>query len=125
MKKLWIALAFINFIKFNYSNNIQNTKIIEWNSHINLDEEILFLVFTKEWCHYCKILMPIIDELDKILPTQIKICTIDCEKYPEMADKFQIKTVPSMFLVKKGHITKYSGERNATVINNWLKKNIE
>ena len=99
------------------------TNLIQWNPSINLDNETIFLIFSQVWCPPCKALIPVINEVDKILPKAIKICKIDCEEHPELAHRFGIRSVPTTILVHKGNIIKYNGSRDARSISQWLVDN--
>ena len=55
--------------------------------------------FYTTWCTYCKNQNPILEELSK---DDIWIGKLDCDKHPEIAQKYGITGFPSFILFKNG-----------------------
>lgn len=68
------------------------------------NEEILFIDFFASWCGPCQMLAPSIDKLANEHP-EAKILKIDVDAYPSLAAQFNVQSIPSLFVVKKGVIT--------------------
>lgn len=80
-------------------------KIHEINSHnfenyIN-KHEILILDFWANWCAPCKNFSPIFDKVANLYP-EITFAKIDIEKEQELAQVFEIRSVPHLMVLKKG-----------------------
>ncbi len=72
-----------------------------------LDSEIPVLVdFWAPWCMPCKMMAPILDELASDMEGKIKIAKINDEESEnqELAQKYQIQSIPNMKLFKEGKI---------------------
>jgi len=72
-----------------------------------LDSEIPVLVdFWAPWCMPCKMMAPILDELASDMEGKIKIAKINTEESEnqELAQKYQIQSIPNMKLFKEGKI---------------------
>lgn len=68
--------------------------------------ELLF--FTGEWCMACKEMYPIIDELKKL--NTCKVTTIDVGENADKANKYGVKMLPSIVVLKEGEmLSKASG----------------
>jgi thioredoxin 1 len=68
---------------------------------VNGDKPVL-IDFHADWCGPCKVLSPIIQEVAKELDGKVRVIKIDVDKNPALADKFQIRGVPTMLLFKDG-----------------------
>ncbi|MFQ3326131.1 MAG: thioredoxin 1 [Salibacteraceae bacterium] len=68
---------------------------------VNGDKPVL-IDFHADWCGPCKVLSPIIQEVAKELDGKVRVIKIDVDKNPALADKFQIRGVPTMMLFKDG-----------------------
>lgn len=68
-----------------------------------IDSETPVLVdFYADWCAPCKMLTPILKEVKETLGEQLKIIKIDVDKNGSLADRFQVRGVPTMILFKNG-----------------------
>lgn len=57
--------------------------------------------FWAAWCGPCKMLLPIIEELaDEV--TDVKICKVNVDEQPELAEKYNVMTIPTLILFKDG-----------------------
>jgi thioredoxin 1 len=58
--------------------------------------------FHAEWCAPCKSQSPILVELSRELNGKLKVIKIDVDKNPEIANRYQIRSVPTLALFKNG-----------------------
>lgn len=58
--------------------------------------------FYAEWCGPCKMLMPLIEELDK--SEDILVVKVDVDSFGEIAQKFRIMAVPTLLYFKDGNL---------------------
>lgn len=72
-----------------------------FNALIDSDQLVL-IDFSAEWCGPCKMLAPILKDVKHELGDSIKIVKIDVDKNQPLANKFQVRGVPTMLLFKKG-----------------------
>ena len=58
--------------------------------------------FYATWCGPCQTLAPILQDVKKDLGEQVKIIKVDVDKNRELAQKFQVRGVPTLMLFKSG-----------------------
>ena len=80
---------------------IKNIMTNSFNSILNTEVPVL-IDFYATWCGPCKTLSPILDSLKKELGSSIKIIKIDVDKNQPLAQKYNVKGVPTLLLFKNG-----------------------
>ncbi len=75
----------------------------------NFEQEVLksekpvLLDFWASWCGPCRMVSPIVDEIAEEHP-EIKVCKVNVDEEPELAAKFEVMSIPSLFVIKNGEI---------------------
>ena len=62
--------------------------------------------FCAEWCGPCKMIAPVLKELADAYKDKIKIAKIDVDAEGELAQKFNIVSIPTLLLFNKGQVVK-------------------
>lgn len=76
----------------------------------NFEKEVLqsekpvLLDFSAEWCGPCNMLAPVIKELANE-QTDFKVCKVDVDQQQELAQKFQVSSIPTILVFKDGKVT--------------------
>ena len=60
--------------------------------------------FFAEWCGPCKMLAPLIDELDK--KHNIKVLKVDVDELSDLAREFRVMSIPTLVVLKDGKMVK-------------------
>jgi len=67
------------------------------------DSEIPVLVdFGAPWCPPCVMLEPVIERLSKDYEGKLKVVSINTDNSPDLAQRFQIRGVPTLIIFKSG-----------------------
>ena len=79
----------------------------------NFNEEVLhsdrpvLLDFWASWCGPCRMVGPILDEIAEERE-DIKVCKINIDEEPELANEYQIMSIPSLIVLRDGKIVSRS-----------------
>jgi thioredoxin 1 len=65
---------------------------------------IVLADFFATWCGPCKMIAPVLEELDQDMGNQVKIVKIDVDQNQETANKFGIMSIPTLLVMKDGKI---------------------
>jgi thioredoxin 1 len=65
---------------------------------------IVLADFFATWCGPCKMIAPVLEELDQDKGNQVKIVKIDVDQNQETANKFGIMSIPTLLVMKDGKV---------------------
>jgi len=77
-------------------------KIDDENFSQTISNEVVLVDFFAEWCGPCRMLAPILDALAEELDGKVTFGQIDVDQSPKTTTTFQITSVPTLILFKKG-----------------------
>lgn len=63
---------------------------------------VKLLDFWAVWCGPCKIMNPIIEELEKELAGKVEVVKINVDEKPEEAQKYGVMSIPTYIVLKDG-----------------------
>ena len=70
-----------------------------------LNSEIPVLVdFFATWCGPCKMMSPVVEELEKELEGKAKVFKIDTDEERDLAIKYGIMSIPTFIVFKNGEV---------------------
>ena len=70
------------------------------------DKPVL-LDFFAVWCGPCKMIAPILDEIAEERE-DIKVCKVNVDEEPELAARYQVMSIPTLFVIKDGQVVNQS-----------------
>ena len=60
--------------------------------------------FWAEWCMPCKMIAPALEEIASEYSGKLKIAKVDVDSEPDLAQKFNVVSIPTLLLFKNGEI---------------------
>lgn len=72
-------------------------KIIQGETPVVVD-------FFATWCAPCKMMAPILEQVKAQLGEEVRIIKIDVDRNPQLAAQYQIRSVPSLKIFRKGAV---------------------
>lgn len=67
------------------------------------NEGVTLVDFWAKWCGPCKMLAPVLEGVEKELE-QVKFVKVDVDENGDLADKYQISTIPTLLIFKDGKV---------------------
>ena len=74
-----------------------------FNNVISSDRLVL-VDFFATWCQPCKMMHPVLEQVKATLGERIRIIKVDVDKYTDTAARFQVQSVPTLMLFRRGEM---------------------
>ncbi len=62
--------------------------------------------FWAEWCGPCRMVAPVLDQIQSENPEKITVLKLNVDENPDLAMKYQITSIPAMKVFHKGEVAK-------------------
>lgn len=83
---------------------------MDYNSIINSNNVVL-VEFFATWCPHCKRMIPVMEEVKKLLGNRVPVYTIDIDENEKEAEDNKIETIPTFIVYHNGiQVWRHSGE---------------
>ena len=66
------------------------------------DSKPTLVDFFATWCGPCKMQAPILEEVKNKLGDQVNIIKIDVDKNPEISQRYNVRSIPTLIVFKNG-----------------------
>lgn len=101
------------------------TNVTDANFSSETSSGVVLADFWAPWCGPCKMIAPVLEELDGELGNQVKIVKLDVDENQETAGQFGVMSIPTLIVFKDGQqVDKVLGFQPKEALENLLKKHL-
>ena len=83
-------MSVINLTSENFENEVLKS------------EKPVLVDFWAEWCGPCRMMAPVVEELDKEMGNEVKFAKINIDECPDLAEKYNVMSIPTFKCFKNG-----------------------
>jgi thioredoxin 1 len=82
-------MAIVNVSDQSFKNEVEGTGTV-------------LVDFWAPWCGPCKMIAPILEELDQEIGSEVKIAKVNVDDNPDTASRFGVMSIPTLIVFKDG-----------------------
>ena len=83
-------MSVINLTSENFENEVLKS------------EKPVLVDFWAEWCGPCRMMAPVVEELEKEMGNKVKFAKINIDECPDLAEKYNVMSIPTFKCFKNG-----------------------
>ena len=68
------------------------------------DSKLVIVDFWATWCGPCRMLSPILDEVEEEMSDKISVVKVNVDDADEIAAQYRIMSIPTLLFIKNGQI---------------------
>ena len=76
----------------------------EFNTEIASHKGYSLIDFWATWCGPCRAMMPVVAKIADENEGKIKVCKVNVDEEPDLAEKFGVMSIPTFVAIKNGEV---------------------
>ena len=89
------------------------------------DEKLVIVDFWAVWCGPCRMLSPVLDEIEEEMSDRISVVKVNVDDADEIAMRYRIMSIPTLLFFKDGQVVdKTVGAMGKSVLMDRIKANL-
>ncbi len=102
---------------------IINTMDTEKIKELQNETGVVLVEFYASWCPHCQKMMPIVADVKALYEGKVPVYQFDIDENQELADSFNVKSIPTFIIFDKGEIVwRSAGEMTADQLSSEVEK---
>jgi thioredoxin 2 len=94
-----------------------------FDSHVLKSDLPIVIDFWAEWCGPCRMMTPNFEMAVPRLEPRVRLGKLDTEAEPAIAQRYSIRGIPSMVMIRKGReVARTSGAMPTSAIVDWVEQ---
>jgi thioredoxin 1 len=84
---------------------------------------LVLVDFWAAWCAPCRMMAPVLNDVSFELPTDSYVGKVNIEQYQSLAQKFQVRNIPTLILLKNGkEVNRFVGVKSKEYLLEQIQK---
>jgi thioredoxin 1 len=75
-----------------------------FDTEVAAAKELFIIDLWAEWCVPCKVLLPMLEEIEAGSSGHIKVAKVNIDDFPAIAQKYEVKGIPTLLVFKSGEL---------------------
>lgn len=101
-------------------------KISDQNFAAEIASGTVLVDFWAPWCGPCKMIAPVLEEVDQEIGDQVQISKLNVDENPDTAGRYGVMSIPTLMVFKDGEmVDKLQGFQPKEQLLEWVRTHIE
>ena len=107
------------------SDKILHVTEATFDAEVLKSKQLVLVDFWATWCGPCRMIAPVLDELAEEYAGRVKICKVNVDDEPALAQRYKIMSIPAVFLFRDGEVVeKMIGARPKQAFADAIEENL-